>query len=220
MRIFTVAAMVFLAACSPTAEAPAANAAEASEISPALRLANPDADMEEANLRIMGSLNPFENDLRGLEVAIRLKDEFRTTENGAEFEFQVANAAGEMPLNEVFVLDPTSGIESPLLTSVDYDGYYISTYALAEADKPRMHTADNTLKALKAASTGGNELRFQAVAHTCVEPEMEMPEIYSLTVFLRTHPDVDFVTLSEEWLADRQETGPLAALFKPCDETS
>ncbi len=218
MRILTVVAILLLAACSPTADGPVTDAAVTNDTSSALRLAHPDADMTAATERMMGSLNPFENDLRGLEIAIRLKDEFRTKEDGAEFEFQVTSATGEMPLNEIFVLAETSDIDSPLITAEQRAGYYIRTYALADTDKPRMHTADTTLKALKAASTGGNELRFQAIANTCVEPDMAMPETYSLTVFLRTHPDVDFVTLSEEWLADRQDTGSLSALFDPCSE--
>ncbi len=216
MRLVTIIAGVLVLAACNQAEAPAAGGTAPDEPAAVLRLADPSIDMEAANERMMGSLNPFENDLRGLEVAIRLKNEFRTKTDGVEFEFQVTTATGEMPLNEVFQLTRTSGIDSPLITSERREGFYIHTYALAEADKPRMQTADRTLKALKAASTGGNELTFQAIAHTCVEPEMVVPEIYSLTVFMRSHPDVDFVTLSEEWLADRQKTGPLAVLFEAC----
>ena len=218
MRAWTLAGALILAACGQ-ADTPTKTSSDGTYETgsvPAMRLANPDADLDEAADRVTGSLNPFENDLRDLEVAIRLNEAFLTKPDGVEFEFKVTNSAAATPINEVFVMQPTSGIASDLLAAEQRPGFYISTYRLKDADKPRMHAADLELKALKAASTGGNELTFQAEAHTCVDPSGPMPQTYSLTLYVRTHPGVDFVTLSDEWLADRADAGPLAALFDTC----
>ncbi len=216
MRIPVITVIFLLSACTP--------AADQSDVEVAITASTPPTEMavrqavDSLSAQAVGSINPFENDLRGLEVAIRLREEFRTQPNGVTFEFGVVTAEGDKPLDEVFALEPTSGIASLMIASQQREGFYIRTYRLAEADKPRMAAADVTLQALKAASTGGNELQFQAVALTCVEPETAPPEAYSLTLYVRTHTDVDFIALSEEIRIGRQDEAAASEIFEVCTE--
>lgn len=217
MRIFTVAAILALAACGPATEATAPDSAAPGAVETE-ETADAIIEMIELEVDQIGSIDPFENDLRGLEVAIRLRDEFRTQPDGVKFEFAVVNAQGERPLDEAFDLEQTHGVESALIATEQREGFYIRTYKLAEADMPRMGTADATLQALKAASTGGNELHFQAVALTCVEPDVALPDSYSLTLYVRTHTGVDFITLNQEVLLDRSPDGAMADVFGVCED--
>ena len=204
-----------VAACNPATEQSTPEVA-ATEAYPEIRFAGTEINAEDMEGVLLGSINPFENDLRGLEVAIRLREEFRTKSDGVKFVFAVMNAEGEKPLDETFDLEPTSGIDSLMIASQQREGFYIRTYRLAETDKPRMAEADTTLQALKATSTGGNELQFQAEALTCVEPDVAMPEAYSLTMYVRTHSGVDFIALNQELLIDNRPDGSMAAMFEVC----
>ena len=216
MRLYFMLLALALVGCAPGGPSEPAVSTESGVSEAPLRRANPDVDFDQQVDLVEASLNPFENDLRALEVGLRLKDEFRLVSGGAQFEFAARMANGTEPFNETFVLEETSGIDSPTLGDAQREGFYVRTFKLQEADKPRMASADTTLKRLKAESTGGNELTFNAVALTCVDPTFVAPDTYSLTVFVRTHPDVDFMLLGDEMVADREETGALAALFSPC----
>ncbi|MDJ0920582.1 MAG: hypothetical protein QNI84_05600 [Henriciella sp.] len=204
-----------IAACSP-AEPPVSDlTAEEPPVEMPLRLADEDADMEEIADSVIGSINPLENDLRGLEVAVRLRDEFRITDTGVEFELKATGPDGQTKVDELLKLRETSGIESELLNAEAREGFYITTFALEDADKPAIAAADSVLQVMREEAPGQNDLTFQAIAHTCVEPASS-PEQYSLTLFVRSHPDVDFVTLSNEWIMDRGDEGIAEMLFRRC----
>lgn len=208
--------MLALAACSP-AEPPVSNlTADEPPIEMPLRMADDTIDMEEVAESVIGSINPLENDLRGLEVAVRLRDAFRISTSGVQFELRATGPDGDAKVDHLFQMTETEGVESALLASEARDGFYIRTFELEETDKPIVAAADATLQVMKEDTPGQNELTFQAIANTCVEPSAA-PEQYSLTVYVRSHPSVDFVTLSSEWIMDRSNEGLAEMLFRECD---
>lgn len=215
MRKLAFLTLFGLVACS---QDPAPPAAETPTPDIPLQMANPDADMEAIAEKALGSVNPLENDLRGLEVAVRLRDAFRISTSGVDFDLKVTDGQGNVPIDESFSLVETNGIDSPTLDSAARDGFYVRTYKLSERDGILMGAADEILQRLKSQSTGDNELTFQAVAHSCVEPDAAEPNEYSLTMYVRSHPDVDFVTLSEEWIVERGTSGIPSAIFEICAE--
>ncbi|MEC7289344.1 MAG: hypothetical protein VXW22_04530, partial [Pseudomonadota bacterium] len=75
-------------------------------------LQNMDEDAAEA---IIGSVNPLENDLRGLELAIRLHNAFIIEPDGAVFELGVTDGTGASRIDEDFVLIETEDVSSPTL---------------------------------------------------------------------------------------------------------
>lgn len=208
---------VALAACSP-AEDPATELTAETPPEMPLRMADPEADMEDIAEDVIGSMNPLENDLRGLEVAVRLRDEFRISTSGVEFELRATGPDGDAKVDELFKMSETTGVESALLSAEARDGFYVRTFELAETDKPAIATADTVLQTMKEETPGQNELTFQAIANTCVEPDTS-PEQYSLTIYVRSHPGVDFVTLSSEWIMDKGEEGLAEMMFRACGDT-
>ncbi|GAB5457289.1 MAG: hypothetical protein Hens3KO_03190 [Henriciella sp.] len=215
MRKLVFIALIGLTACSQ--EVPPANV-EASLSEPVLQLADAETDMEAVAEKVIGSVNPLENDLQGLEIAVRLRDAFRISSSGVDFELKVTDGDGNVPIEESFDLVETSNIESATLSGAAREGFYIRTYRLDDKDRPVMQAADAILQKLKQQSTGDNELTFQAVAHSCVEPDAPEPSQYSLTIYVRSHPGVDFVTLSEEWIADRDANTVANPIFKTCED--
>ena len=143
---------------------------------------------------------------------MRLRDAFLVEAGHALFEFKVIMADGSVPVNETFALIETHGVDSPCLQREARAGFYFCTYRLDPADAARMHAADAAFKALKAKSTGGNQLTFQASVKTRMKPDAAAPENFSLTVFGRTHPDTDFMQLAEEQVVDRNDPNA-ATLF-------
>lgn len=175
-------------------------------------------DMDEAKAEeIIGSINPLENDLRGLEVAVRMHDGFRIKSDGVVFELGVTDGAGETRLDEEFILVETSGIESPILTDAARDGFFIRTFKLDQSDYDRMRAGDLVLQDLKRTSPGENQLKFNAGVYTCANPDTETPDEYRFAMFVRSAPDVDFIPLSNgDVVMARSSAGPLAAAWEPC----
>lgn len=175
-------------------------------------------NMDEAKAEeIIGSINPLENDLRGLEVAVRMHQGFRIKSDGVVFELGVTDGAGETRLDEEFILVETSGIESPTLTTAARDGFFVRTFALDQADYDRMRAGDLVLQELKRTSPGENQLKFNAGVYTCANPDLETPDEYRFAMFVRSAPDVDFIPLSNgDVVMNRSRAGPLAAAWEPC----
>ncbi len=123
-------------------------------------------------------------------------------------------ADGSVPIDETFVLELSSGVQSELLQGEMRPGFHINTYRLADGDKARMQAADDKLKVLKAESTGGNDLTFQASVQTSLAPDMPPPDNFSLTMYLRTHSAVDFVALGPEQIIDRDNPNA-GHIFEP-----
>ncbi len=172
---------------------------------------------EEKAEEIIGSINPLENDLRGLEVAIRMRDGFRIKDDGAVFQLGVTDSAGETRLDEEFILVETTGVESQALTDAMSDGFYMRTYKLSETDFDRMNAGDELLQELKRTAPGENQLNFNAGAYTCAEPEMETPNEYKFAMFVRTAPDVDFVALSGDVVIPKETAGAFQAAWDKCE---
>jgi len=132
-------------------------------------------DMEKFNEedaeKVIGSLNPLENDLRGLEVAMRLHRGFLIKPEGAIFNLGVTDGAGETRLDEAFVLIETSGVEAPTLTAEQREGFEFWTYRLDPKDYARMQAGDALLQELKRVAPGQNQLTFNAQAYTCANPD-------------------------------------------------
>ena len=176
-----------------------------------------DMDEEKAE-EIIGSINPLENDLRGLDVAIRLHQGFVIKPDGAFFQLGVTNGAGEELLDEEFTLLETFGVENATLTAEQRDDFVIRTFELDPEDYPRMQARDMVLQELKRTSPGENLLRFNAGAKTCANPDLETPDQYRLALFVRTAPDVDFVPLSTgDLIVDRDNAGPFAFAWDACE---
>lgn len=175
-------------------------------------------DMDEAAAEaIIGSINPLDNDLRGLEVAIRMHEGFLIREAGALFELGVTDSEGVTRLDEDFTLVATTGVDSDLLREAARQDFYIRTFKLDAADYARMQAADLILQDMKRTSTGNNQLKFNAGAKTCAHPDIATPDEYRFAVFVRTAPDVDFVPLSSgDIVMSKGTAGPLSFAWEPC----
>ena len=224
MRILLLATAVMLGACgganetatqAPEAEtAPAETTASEAPISFAETDAELDAKIEET----IGSVNPFENELEDLEVLVRLKDEFVLTDKGADFILKATMSNGQVPVDEVLKLQRVTDIESEILSIEAREGFYIAQFRLFEEDKSRIAAAQTTLRELQKTSDGNNDLAFNAIAYTCVAPGVTPSDTYSLTIFVRTHPGVEFISLGGEVLVERSDQAGIAELWNACDD--
>lgn len=219
MRLLLLGLALLTAACGQTT-APETEAAVI-EITSDLPISPVSSDAElEANAReVMASINPLENDLRDLEIAVRLKDAFQIkTTRGVEFELSVTMGDGTVPIDETFVLTSDETIESSVLNAAQREGFYVARLRLDPNDRARMGAAGDRLQELRENSNGTNELVFNATAFTCVPTDADAPYTYSLTVFARTSPDVEFITLSDEWLVERSDMAGVRELWDKCDD--
>lgn len=175
-----------------------------------------DMDEEKAE-EILGSINPLENDLRGLEVAVRMHNGFRIKPEGVVFELGVIDGAGEVRLDETFTLIETFNVDSPTLVDAVRDGFFIRTFELNEADHDRIHAGDLLLQELKRTAPGENQLKFNAGVYTCANPSAETPDEYRFSIYVRSAADVDFIPLSNgDVVMTRENAGPLAIAWEPC----
>ena len=222
MRSWIVASAVLLAACGGANEtmddvqvepAPIETPAADAPISFAENEAELDANLEQS----IGSMNPLENDLQDLEVLVRLKDEFVLTDKGADFVLKATMSNGDVPVDEVLKLQRVTDIKSNVLTEAAREGFYIAQFRLFEADKARIEAAQAILKELQKTSDGNNDLAFNAVAYTCVAAGVEPSDTYSLTIFVRTHPSVEFISLGGEVLVERSDQSGIAELWNVCE---
>lgn len=172
---------------------------------------------EEAAEKAIGSLNPLENDLRGLEIAVRLHQGFLIKPEGGIFYLGVTDGSGETRLDEEFVLLETSDVDAPVLTSEAREGFDFWTYRLDPKDYPRMQAGDALLQELKRVAPGENQLRFNAQAYTCANPNLDTPDEYRIAMFARTAPDVDFVPLSAgDLIVEKENAGVFAFAWEDC----
>ncbi|MEO1324679.1 MAG: hypothetical protein AAFV59_16930 [Pseudomonadota bacterium] len=214
MKKLIFSTLILVAACSDQSKPTASTDAPEFPI----EIEGLDGMNEEKAEAILGSINPLENDLRGLEVAIRMHYGFRIKPDGAVFQLGVTDGAGETRLDEEFILTETTGITSPSLQAAAREGFYIRTYKLDAADYDRMHAGDLILQELKRTAPGENQLKFNAGAYTCADPNYETPDEYRFAMFVRSAPDVDFVPLSNgDVVMSRESAGPLAAAWEPCE---
>lgn len=175
-----------------------------------------DMDEEKAE-EIIGSINPLENDLRGLEVAVRMHQGFRIKSNGVVFQLGVTDGSGATRLDEEFILVDTSGIDSPTLRDAARESFFVRTFTLDAADYDRMRAGDLVLQELKQTAPGENQLKFNAGVYTCANPDIETPDEYRFAMFVRSASDVDFIPLSNgDVVMTRANAGPLAAAWDPC----
>lgn len=173
---------------------------------------------EDAAKKAIGSLNPLENDLRGLEVAIRLNQGFLIKPEGAIFNLGVTDGAGETRLDEQFVLLKTSDVEAPILTTEQREGFDFWTYRLDPKDYARMQAGDALLQELKRTAPGENQLTFNAQAITCANPDLDTPDEYRIAMFARTASDVDFVPLSAgDLIVEQENAGVFAPAWEDCN---
>ncbi len=179
-------------------------------------LQNMDEDAAEA---IIGSVNPLENDLRGLELAIRLHNAFVIEPDGAVFELGVTDGTGASRIDEDFVLIETEDVSSPTLADAQRQDFYIGTFKLSESDFERMAASDVILQDLKTNSPGENTLTFNATVHTCAATDIVTPDEYRFAMFVRTAPNVDFVSLSGgDVIVQKENAGPFLHAWDPCED--
>lgn len=176
--------------------------------------------VDEAEIEtLVSSINPLENDLRGLEVAIRMHNGFLIKPDGARFELGVIDGSGDTRLDEEFTLVETADIVSETLQNATREGFYIRTYKLDEADYDRIHRSDLVLQELKRTAPGENQLKFNAGAITCANPSGETPDEYRFEIFVRTAPDVDFITLTNgDVVMEKENAGALTRAWDPCED--
>jgi len=214
MKNFFLGCIILVAACSD----PITPSAETDVADFPVQFEAFDEMNEEKAEAIVGSINPLENDLRNLEVAVRLHNGFRVKPEGAVFELGVVDGAGETRLDETFILIETFGVTSPSLQAAAREDFAIRTFRLNEADYDRIHAGDQLLQELKRTAPGENQLKFNAGAYTCANPEVAAPEEYRIALFVRSAPDVDFVPLSNgDMIMTRETAGPLASAWDPCE---
>lgn len=212
MRIWLIALAGLVAACGQPSQPTDTQA----EIETPIRIVEEEAVLDENIEKTMGSMNPLENDLRDLEIGIRLKDEFVLTEKGAEFVLKATMSNGDVPIDEVLKLERVSDIESALLAAEARDGFYMATFHLRDEDKRRVQAAQTILGELKKTSDGNNDLTFNAIAYTCVAEGVEPSDVYSLTIYARSHPGVEFIPLGSEIEIARSEMPGVAELWDSC----
>lgn len=214
MRTFLIATLLLGAACS-TATAP-----EDAPIPEDFPINIEDlAQFDEAAAEaVIGSVNPLENDLRGLEVAIRLHEGFQIKPEGAFFLLGLTDGDGIQQIDQEFTLVETFGLESPSLATEQRDEFLIRTFKLDPDDDDRMQANDALLQTYKQNSSGENELTFNAGAKTCAHPDIETPDQYRIAFFVRTAADVEFVPLSAgDLIVERENSGPFEFAWEPCD---
>ena len=166
---------------------------------------------------VIGSINPLENDLRGIEVAIRMHQGFLIKPEGSVFNLGVKDGAGETRLDEAFVLIEADDVALDNLIREQRDSFRFWTYRLDPADYPRMQAGDAVLQELKRTAPGENQLTFNAQAFTCANPDLETPDQYRIAMFVRTASDVDFVPMSAgDLVVDKDNAGVFAFAWEPC----
>ncbi len=208
---------IIVGACSVDDSASPAESVT-SDVSLPIKVDASDAEMEAAADGVIASVNPLENDLRDLEVAIRMQDAFRIKPDGAIFNLGATDASGVSRADEEFVLVETTGVNSNAIEAAKQDGYYIRTYKLNEADYDRMKATETILLNLREAAPGQNELTFNATAKTCVEPGVTAPEAYRYLMLVRSSPEVDFVSLFGEAIIQRGGEGVPDQLWDECSD--
>lgn len=220
MKYLALACLLACTACAAESDTPPDNEASssvdaASELP--IRVEGMEDMNEETAEEIIGSINPLENDLRGLEVAIRQHQGFLIKEDGAFFQLGVTDGEGVVRLDEEFTLVETLGVVTPTLAEAQKDEFYLRTYRLDEADYERMQASDLILQELKRTSPGENQLKFNAGSKSCANPALTPPDEYRFAMWVRTAPDVDFVPLSAgDVVMSRENAGPLAIVWEPC----
>lgn len=215
MRLAVIAlAGLLVAACSPAA--PSADPApdSAAAMAPIVPAGDRPTDAElEAGI---ASVNPLENDLRGLEMALRLPDAFEVKADGAVLNLQVVSDTDGLVIDEKFVLAeaqiPDAVFAAPLAAS----GFTVHWFRLSPADHDRMADTQARMMAIREASPGQNELSFDTGAATCVSAGQAPPEVYRYSVYLRSAPTVSFVSLGGDMDIARATAGALSPLWDPC----
>jgi len=167
----------------------------------------------------VASLNPLENDLQNLEVAVQIPSEFRVRKDGATFDFNVKLADGSMAFDEHFVLAPDDSIDQASLSDSQVPGRDVYTYRLADADKPRMAAAYAKLQALRAVEdpTGQRALTFAISSNACIVDPSEAPETYVARTFARSDARVPFVPMSNDWTIPRDGSPDWLDFWNPCE---
>lgn len=213
MRLTLIALAGLLAACSPTT-APEAATPETAAPPPIVPAGDGPSDAElEAG---MASVNPLENDLRGLEMALRLPEAFEVKADGAVLNLQVVSDADGLVIDEKFVLAASGMPEAAFASPLAVDGFTVHWFRLSEVDHARMADTQARMMAIREAAPGQNELSFDTGASTCVSAGKAPPEVYRYSVFLRSAPTVEFVSLGGDMDIARETAGALSPLWDPC----
>ena len=78
---------------------------------------------------------------------------------------------------------------------------------------------DVILQDLKTNSPGENTLTFNATVHTCAATDIVTPDEYRFAMFVRTAPNVDFVSLSGgDVIVQKENAGPFLHAWDPCED--
>lgn len=188
------------------------------ETEPPIRFQESEEDLQ-ANAEVaQSSINPLENDLRGLEVAFRLPEAFAIKPGGALFSIEMNDLEGNALLTEVFDLEPAPGLSLDSFWAEQREGFRIDTFRLSPSDHDRMAATEAALIARRDAAPGQSMLNIQGEAKSCTQPGMTAPDTYSLTLYFRTAADVGFVPLTGEMLMDKPEDGPFLIFWDLCEQ--
>ena len=165
------------------------------------------------------SLNPLDNNLQNLEIAIQIPDAFDIPDGAARFDFGVTLGDGSRPFDEHFVLVPTRGIADAALDAAALPGRHFETYRLADADRARMGAAYAKLQALRAVEdpTGQRALNFSISSTGCLVDPADAPDIFVSRSFARSDARVNFVPMSNDWEIDRDTSPDWLDFWEPCE---
>jgi hypothetical protein len=203
-----------LAACSPAGKAKPDGDTPA-EAPLTITPSGPPPDAAEIEGAI-ASINPLENDLRNLEVAVRLADPFVVKDDGAVLLLQVKSDTQGLLVDERFTLSRTPPAANAFTEALAMPGFTLHPFTLAAGDKERMAAAQAQMLAIREAAPGQNELTFEAAVFSCVGGGQPAPETYRFGVYVRSAPTVEYVSLGGDMEVARGNAGAMDDLFEPC----
>jgi hypothetical protein len=203
-----------LAACSPAGTVKKDQPAEAE--APLTITPSGPPPSTEAIEGAIASINPLENDLRNLEVAVRLADPFEVKDDGAVLLLQVKSDTQGLLVDERFTLARAPGAANSFTEALAVPGFTLHPFKLAPADGERMAAAQARMLEIREAAPGQNELTFEAAVFSCVGGGQPAPETYKFGVYVRSAPTVEYVSLGGDMEVARGNAGTMDDLFNPC----
>lgn len=205
----SLAALGFLAACSPSPPAEEGDTLTA-EITSPLEAA------EEAAEPPGPTLDPSALDLSQIALAMRIPEAFQARGDGAYLQINVINERLGVDLAQEFPLVPTTDVDSPFLAAEAKEGFRIWTYGTRPEDADHLRAVSNELARLKSVAPGENELSFGAAAPGCWNEAEQTPGSLKRTMYIRVTPESDFELFVPEQEIGQGELAGMESFWGAC----